>query len=237
MEIYGAGSLEEIRRCTELGCTGILTNPQGFDQYFEGSMTLEEITKAISRITPLPFYVQIHGPTTDALVERAAGINAIAPGQVGFKIISDTKGFLAIRRLQERGIRCIATTLFTVSQAAVAAVVGAFGICPFVSRGLAIGMDMYQTLSVIAERYHEMENPPRIIAVSLKGLSDIELALSAGADAVGMRYPLIEQMMEHPLSRKAELLFAKNWKNVKGEDVGYLSHALELEGVAEDSVH
>lgn len=237
MEIFGAGSLEEIRRCTELGCTGILTNPQGHDQYFQGTMTLEEITRAIADATDLPFFVQIHGASTDQLVERAVALNAVAPEQVGFKIISDVKGFSAIRRLEERGIRCIATTLFTVSQAAVAATVGAFGICPFVSRGLAIGMDMHQTLSIISERYRDLETAPRIIAVSLKGLADIELAISAGADAVGMRYPLIEQMMEHPLSRKAELLFAKNWKNVKGEDVGYLEHALAMEGVAEDSVH
>ena len=65
----------------------------------------------------------------------------------------------------------------------------------------------------------------------------MELALSAGVDAVGMRYPLLKQMTEHPLSEKAELLFAKNWARVKGEDVSYLSHGLGLEGSAEDSVH
>lgn len=237
MEIYGAGSIDEIRKCTELGCAGILTNPQGFDQYFEGNMSLEEITEAISKATDLPFFMQIHGPSTDALVDRAVALNAIAPDQVGFKIVSDPKGFWAIRKLQQKGIRCIATTLFSVSQAMVAATVGAFGICPFVSRGLAIGMDMLQVLQVIVERYTQIMSAPKIIAVSLKGLADIELAAAAGVDAVGMRYPLVEQMMEHPLSTKAELLFAKNWKRVKGEDVSYLSHALSMEGVAEDSVH
>ena len=82
-----------------------------------------------------------------------------------------------------------------------------------------------------------LNNPPQIIAVSLKNLADVELALSAGVDAVGMRYPLLKQMMEHPLSQKAELLFAKNWARVKGEDISYLDHALRLEGSAEDSVH
>ena len=56
-------------------------------------------------------------------------------------------------------------------------------------------------------------------------------------DAVGMRYPLLKQMMEHPMSQKAEQLFAKNWARVKGEEVSYLSRALGLEGSAEDSVH
>ncbi len=237
MRIYGGGSLEEIRKCTELGCEGILTNPQGFEQYFRGAMTLKEITRAISEATNLPFFVQIHGRSAEQLVERGLELHAVAPRQVGFKIISDAKGFLAIRRLEQQNVRCIATTLFSVAQASVAATVGAFGICPFVSRGLAIGMDMRRILRVIKRRYSELESPPRIIAVSLKGLADVELALAAGVDAVGMRYPLIQEMMEHPLSRRAELLFAKNWKNVKGEDIGYLDHALALEGVAEDSRH
>ena len=237
MMIYGAGSLDEIKMCTSLGCEGILTNPQGFEQYFDGETTLMEITEAIAGVTDLPFFVQIHGTGKDELVRRALELNAVSKKQIGFKIISDEKGFLAIRELQNRGINCIATTLFSLSQACVAATVGAFGVCPFVSRGTAIGMDMGTTLKAMKTLYSGLENPPLIVAVSLKGVRDVELALKAGADVVGMRYPLIKEMMEHPLSQKAELLFAKNWMNVKGEDMTYMKHALGLDGTAEDSVH
>jgi transaldolase len=236
MKIYGAGSLDDIKRCSEMGAAGILTNPQGFEQYFEGTMTLPEITRAIVDVTELPVFIQIHGQSSRALVDKARILHEISP-RVGFKIIADEKGFQAIAELQKQKIDCIATTLFSVSQAAVAASVGAFGICPFVSRGLYIGLNMYEILSAIREGYNRLEDPPQIIAVSLKNLSDVELALSAGVDAVGMRYPLLKQMTEHPLSEKAELLFAKNWARVKGEDVSYLSQGLGLEGSAEDSVH
>jgi hypothetical protein len=40
MKIYETGSLEDIKRFSRLGAVGILTNPQGFDKYFEGKMTL-----------------------------------------------------------------------------------------------------------------------------------------------------------------------------------------------------
>ena len=236
MKIYGAGSLEDIKLCSELGAVGILTNPQGFEQYFEGKMTLPDITRAIVEITELPVFIQIHGENAQALIDRARSLHEISP-KLGFKIIADEKGFQAIAALQKLGIDCIATTLFSVSQAAVAASVGAFGICPFVSRGLYIGLNMFEILSTIREGYDRLDDPPRIIAVSLKNLSDVELALSAGVDGVGMRYPLLRQMMEHPLSRKAELLFAKNWARVKGEEISYLSNALQIEGIAEDSVH
>lgn len=236
MKIYGAGSLEDIKRWSELGAVGILTNPQGFEQYFEGKMTLPDITRAIVDSIELPVFIQIHGQSSQALIDKARRLHEISP-QVGFKIIADEKGFRAIASLQKQNIDCIATTLFSVSQAAVAAGVGAFGICPFVSRGLYIGLNMFEILSTIREGYDRLDNPPQIIAVSLKNLADVELALSAGVDAVGMRYPLLKQMMEHPLSQKAELLFAKNWAGVKGEEISYLSHALRLEGSAEDSEH
>jgi transaldolase len=209
---------------------------QGFQQYFQGNLSLGEITAAIVEVTELPVFIQIHGPDTPALVKKALELHKIS-SRVGFKIIADEKGFQAIAELQKQGINCIATTLFSISQAAVAAGVGAFGICPFISRGLYIGLNMFEILSSIREGYDRLDHPPQIIAVSLKNLADVELALSAGVDAVGMRYPLLKQMMEHTLSRKAELLFAKNWAEVKDEDISYLSHALKLEGSAEDSVH
>ena len=232
MKIYGAGSLEDIRRCVELGVVGILTNPQGFDQYFKGEMTLSEITKAIVALTELPVFIQIHGETSEKIVAYARELHEISP-QVGFKIIANEKGFQAISVLEREGIRCIATTLFTVAQAAVAANVGAFGICPFVSRAQAIGMNPFEILSTIKQGYNQLEKAPEIVAVSMKSVADVELALKAGVDAVGMRYPMIKEMMAHPLSDKAELLFAKNWKNVKGEDMEYLAHAMQMEGIAE----
>lgn len=152
---------------------------------------------------------------------------------MGFKIISDEKGFWAISYLQKLGINCIATTLFSIAQAAVAASVGAFGICPFISRAREIGMDPYTVLKTIKEGYSRLEKAPEIIAVSMKGVGDVELAIAAGVDSVGMRYPLIADMMKHPLSSKAEALFAKNWANVKGEDVSYLREFMKMEGVAE----
>ena len=225
MRIYGAGSLDEIERCDELGVVGILTNPQGFEQYFQGHMTLEEITEAIAGVTNLPVFIQIHGATTDDLVARARRLHEISPKQIGFKIIADEKGFWAIRHLQREGIDCIATTLFSVSQASVAACVGAFGICPFVSRARAAGIDPRAMLTAIKDGYRQLPKAPEIIAVSMKGVADVDLALAAGVDAVAMRYPMIAEMMQHPLSSKAEELFAKNWANVKGEDAGYLGAA------------
>lgn len=233
MKIYGAGSLEDIKICTELGCEGILTNPQGFDVYYKGEMTLTEITQAILDASGnLPVFIQIHGKDADAIVERAHELRKLSD-RVNMKIIGDEKGFTAIRRLQQEGINCIATCVFSVSQAAIAAMVGAYGICPFMSRAKEIGIDPCQVISRIKSCYREMENPPIIFAVSLKGVGDIDDAFAAGTDAIALRYPLLKQMMGHVLTSKAEALFAKNWANVKGEDVSYMADKMKMEGIAE----
>ena len=232
MRIFGAGSLEDVRQCTDLGVEGILTNPQGFDQYFDGKLTLTEIVESLLAASTAPVFIQIHGESAEKLVDRARDLHALSP-RVGFKIIADEKGFPAIRVLQQEGIRCIATCLFSVSQAAMAATVGAYGICPFVSRAREIGMDAGQILRTMRAGYDRLAQAPLIVAVSLKGLADVELAIAAGADVVAMRYPLICEMMGHPLSSRAEALFAKNWARVKGEDVAYLQHASTQDGLAE----
>lgn len=232
MKIYGAGSIEDIRRCTELGVAGILTNPQGFEQYYKGEMTLEEITKAILDASDTPVFIQVHGPDADAIVNRVAALRKLSDRVCG-KIIANEKGFEAIARLEKQGIHCIATCLFSVSQAAVAAMVGAYGICPFVSRAREQGIDIFGVIRTIKTCYEKMDKAPEIFAVSMKGVADVDGSFAAGADSVALRYPLLQSMMSHILTTRAEALFAKNWANVKGEDMSYMSDQLKMEGIAE----
>ncbi|MBO5051263.1 MAG: hypothetical protein J6D31_03620 [Clostridia bacterium] len=236
MEIYGAGSLEDVRICTELGVTGILTNPQGFEQYYQGKMTLPEITAALLKASDdgrnIPVYIQVHGRDAEEIAYRVEELHEQSP-RVRGKIIADEKGFRAIKKLREKGILCVATCLFSVSQAAVAAMVGAQAICPFITRATEIGMDMGGIIRSIKNCYADMPDAPKILAASLKSTADVNEAFVSGADAVALRYPLLQGMMQHVLTTKAEALFAKNWENVKGEDVSYMKERIKLSGLAE----
>ena len=236
MNIYGAGSLEDVRKCTQLGVVGILTNPQGFEQYYEGKMTLEEITRALLEASDdgrnIPVFIQVHGKDADEIANRVRELRKLSPRVCG-KIIANPKGFEAISMLKKEGIDCIATCVFSVSQAAVAATVGAYGICPFVARAKETGIDIYNVISTIKKCYSEMENPPKILSASLRNVTDVDETFAAGSDTVALRYPLLEKMMTHELSEKAESLFGNNWKNVKGEDVSYLGERMNITGIAE----
>jgi transaldolase len=95
------------------------------------------------------------------------------------------------------------------------------------------GIDPYRTIHYIKQAYSQLEKAPEIIAVSLKNKGDIDNAIFAGADAIGLRYFLIKEMMEHPLSSRAEELFAKNWANVKGEDIRYMNYSIKETEIAE----
>ena len=111
--------------------------------------------------------------------------------------------------------------------------VGAYGICPFVSRAREAGIDMFKIIREIKNCYADMENPPVIFAVSMKGVADVDGAYAAGTDAVALRYPTLQQMMTHVLTERADALFAKNWATVKGEDMTYMQKQLEMQGIAE----
>ena len=111
--------------------------------------------------------------------------------------------------------------------------VGAYGICPFHSRAKDAGIDMCTVIKDIKNSYQCLPKPPVIFAVSLKSVSDVNEVLAAGVDAIALRYPLLQEMMGHVLTEKAEALFAKNWANVKGEDVSYLADSIKLQDLAE----
>jgi len=236
MEIYGAGSIDDIKLCTKLGVAGILTNPQGFEQYYGGKLTLTEITEAILEASDdgrdIPVFIQVHGKNAEEIVKRVLELRKLSDRVCG-KIIADEKGFMAIKELSDKGIDCIATCLFSISQAAVAAMVGAYGICPFVSRARESGIDIFSIINDIKNCYIEMEKRPKIFAVSMKGVADVDGAYAVGTDAVALRYPLLKDMMFHILSERAEALFAKNWDNVKGEDISYMKDVMKLKGIAE----
>ena len=245
MEIYGAGSLEDVRICTELGVTGILTNPQGFEQYYKGEMTLVEICDALLKASDdgrdIPLYMQVHGRDSEEIIDRVKELYAMNPKRVRGKIIANDKGLRAVKKLREDGILSVATCLFSVSQAACAAMVGAESICPFVTRATAAGMDMYGIIASIKRGYKALDEKygegraPRILAASLKSTADVNDAFTAGTDAVALRYPLLKEMMNHILTTKAENLFLENWENVKGEKerVQYRHELNKISGIAE----
>ena len=224
MRIYtGLYDPETLRTVAELGGQGILTNANTIYKFFGSEKTLDEITQwMLDNSFGMPVFPSIHGKDTRSIVEVGRRLHALDPQRVGVKILSNTQGFSAMRVLSAEGVRCVATGMFTYTQALIAAYSGAYAISPFVGRGSAAGLDMYEMIRLTKEKYKELENPPEILAASIHNLDEINRSFAAGADAVAASFDLLMQMVNCDLSRMTELSFGEAFAKIKGEDVSYL---------------
>ena len=228
MKLYvGVNTPEKMRAGAELGAYGVLTNSNIVLKIYGPDVTLEESTRRMLDESGIRVFQAIHGPDTQTIVEKARRIHAIDPQRVGVKILSNTQGFSAMRVLAAEGIDCIATGMFTYTQALIAADAGAYAISPFVGRGTEAGLDMIQMIRNTRAAYDRMGKAPEILAASIHNLEEVEASFAAGADAVASSYDLLVQMANCELSRKTELSFGEAFARIKGEDVSYLPLAGE----------
>ncbi|MDR1793782.1 MAG: hypothetical protein LBR25_00085 [Erysipelotrichaceae bacterium] len=227
MKLYiAADTKENMLLGKRLGAKAILTNAKIVLDLYGENMTLQESTERMLQESGLPVFQSIHGESVKDIIDKGLSVCKAAgklnKAEVGLKIIASRDGFQAIKVLSEQGIKCIVTGLYTVHQAMVAAQVKAFAISPFIARGKEAGLDMEECIKAIRAIYDRMQNPPEILAASIRTLKDVDLAARAGADGVAISVALIKEMIDCEYSRQTEDAFGYSFARIKGEDVSYL---------------
>lgn len=124
--------------------------------------------------------------------------------RICIKIPSTWEGLQACRTLEKEGIATLATTLFNVTQAAVAADVGCKYVAPYVNRlgvhfipGL---VDMKKGFEVCAQvqRYFELFGDGRIECLPASLISTTEVLMLAGAKHITVAPMLLEALAKTP---------------------------------------
>lgn len=121
--------------------------------------------------------------------------------RIVIKIPSTWEGLAACRHLEAQGIKTLATTLFTMEQAALAGKAGCCYIAPYVNE-LRVHFDAeYQDLApnfglcVQAQRYYKAKGYKTIVLPA--SLTSVEECMSlAGADAITISPPLLRGLSE-----------------------------------------
>lgn len=126
---------------------------------------------------------------------------SLDPSRICIKIPSTWEGFQACRALEAQGTKTLATTLFSMEQAALAAEVGCSYIAPYINELKAQFEPGYRDpdpafkLTAEAQRYFErFEKPPRVIPASLTSVK--ECMMMAGADYVVVAPPLLYELRD-----------------------------------------
>lgn len=239
MQIYlDTADLDEIRSGKELGVLrGVTTNPS---HLFKASQRDSRAAiQQICHAADVPISMEVTAPARDSMLGEARDIASWSPNVVvklptireGLKTMSVFSGerHLAtcagcphlegcpIRARHERegtlerAVPVNATVIFSPGQAVAAASAGASYVSPFVGRLDAVGQDGMELVRDIAEIFAVHESPVEIISAAVRNPIHVTESWKAGAQIVTMSYPILEQLLSHPLTDLAVELFMADW--------------------------
>ncbi len=204
-------NLEEIKKAAAMGMVdGVTTNPT---LLAKETGKAEEIYRSICELVDGPVNVEANSLDTAGILKEARQLAAIHPNIV-IKIPITRDGLMAVRQLEQEGIRTNVTLIFSPLQALAAAKAGASFICPFVGRlddTTQNGMELIEEIVHIYEHYHiETE----IVVASIRSPLHVRDAALLGADIATIPYKVIEGMLKHPLTDLGIQSFLKDWESV-----------------------
>ena len=205
-------NIDEIKKASELGMLdGVTTNPS---LLAKESGNYIDILKAICEIVDGPISAEVTAVDADGIVAEAKELCKIH-NNIAIKVPCIREGFIATKRLSEKGIMVNMTLCFSSLQALMAAKAGAAFISPFVGRlddVSQVGMDLIEEIVQIYDNY---DFTTEIIVASIRNPLHVVEAAMMGADVSTIPYKVIEQMAKHPLTDIGLKKFLADWEKVK----------------------
>jgi|TARA_B100002003_G_C14018983_1_gene491448 transaldolase len=203
-------NISEIRQGVKLGVvTGVTTNPSLVSK--EGLTDYEAVVKQICSIVLGSVSAEVVVNETEAMIKQAREIAAWAPNVV-VKIPSTNQGLEVISVLAKENIKVNMTLCFTLNQALLGALAGAFYVSPFVGRLDDIGNDGIVLVKDIVDAYKKYDLKTEVLAASIRHPEHCAAAAKAGAHIATVPYQVLMQMMQHPLTDIGVARFLADWE-------------------------
>ena len=205
-------NLEQIKEAVSWGVIdGVTTNPTLVSKE---NMEFEDLIKKICEIVPGPVSAEVVSQNWKEMIEEAKNLAKLAENIV-IKIPMTVDGLKATKQLSKENIKVNMTLIFYPSQALLAAKAGASYVSPFIGRLDDIstpGMNLVEDIVTIFNNY--MFNTEIIVASIRHPLHVVEAAL-LGAHIATMPFPVLEKLINHPLTKIGLERFLKDWEKVK----------------------
>lgn len=202
-------NIDEIREVNNWGViSGVTTNPTLVAR--EGR-EFATVVREICDLVEGPVSAEVLSLDTDEMVREGTQLAALHP-QVVVKIPVCEAGLAAIRQLSRQGVSTNATLVFSAAQALLAARAGASYVSPFVGRVDDTGNDGLQVLSEIVTVFDHYLIDTEIIAASIRHPVHVVEAAKMGAHIATVPYPVLKQMVRHPLTEAGITRFLDDWK-------------------------
>jgi transaldolase len=228
MDLYlDTAMLEEVRAATAWGVLrGITTNPTHVAK--AGVRDMRSHIQEMCWVADVPISVEVVTIDADEMVEQGLNFASWSPNVV-VKLPTIPAGLTAMSRVTKTEVTATcegcthfegcpirarfaekntltrvpevnATLIFTANQAILAFAAGASYVSPFVGRLDGIGEDGIMLVADIAQILHAQQQAGKIIAAAMRHPLHVAASAKAGAHIATMGYPILAQLIEHPLT-------------------------------------
>ena len=212
MKIFlDTGDVEGIKRAHDTGLLdGVTTNPT---HIAKTGRKFQDVVKEICGIVSGPVSVEAVAETAEDLVREAEKAAQLAPN-VAIKIPMTVDGLKAVPVLEDKGIKCNVTMIFSATQSYLAMKTGATFVSIVISRLDAVCNEGDILISDAVTVKRNFGFGSEVLAGSLKTQNHVLSCLRAGVDIVTIPESLFFQMYKHPLTDVGLAQFAEDWEGV-----------------------
>ncbi len=188
---------------------GVTTNPALLAA--QGPDPLETIRQVAQHSSGLIFYQPV-GESVEAMEAELRRVHAFLGERLVAKIPCSPAGFQLVVRLRD-DMPCAMTAIFSAGQVYAAACADVRYALPYLNRMTRLGGDG----AAVVERMAEVaaDTDLELVVASIRSVEEMERALLAGADHVTLPFAVVQELIDHPLSRQAIAEFAAAAKGRK----------------------
>lgn len=203
------GDVEEVRKAAEWGILdGVTTNPTLIAKSGHG---LKETVLKICELVPGgAISAEVVATDYDSMLKEALEIHSWHK-QIVIKVPMIEPGVQLVKTLSDQGIRTNVTLVFSVSQALLAAKVGATFISNFVGRVDDISADGMEAVAETVRMVHEYGYESEVLVASIRHPMHVVNAIGAGAHICTMPFKIMEMLFKHPLTDIGLKRFLDDW--------------------------
>ena len=146
--------------------------------------------------------IEVMGYTSKEFVERGMNIHENYGNVATVKLPCTMQGLKACKYLSDIGVRVNMTLVFSVSQAILCGLAGAFYVSPFIGRMDDNSLDGMRLINDISNVYKKQFINTLILAASVRDAQSVGVAFGLGADICTIPTKVFDNMANHVLTDK-----------------------------------
>lgn len=222
-QIWLQGDPEDLRDMMPLGIAGLVTNNLILRGMAQKYTNLNSLLARYLELDPNALVVEVDGDTYEEFL-YAAEVASDLSDKVIVKVVTKPVGIRVLATLRSRGIRTMATTVFSLNQAIMMAAAGADWIAPFVGPTHGGGNDAFALVQQISETFKGRPRMPGIMGGIIRDPSHAQIAYAAGADAIVTFPNVYWDMLKHAGTDEWNTTFRHAWADMedRGQLDGYI---------------